>query len=53
MFEAKTLSSHMRFNSKRFEAFDHSKMPVMSALSEILKREVFKESSTVENLSCS
>lgn len=53
LFEAKTLSSHMSFNSKRFEAFDHSKMPVVFMLSDILKMDVFKESSTLENLYCS
>lgn len=45
----KTLSSHKSFNSKRFELFDHSEMPVLWALSEILKRNAFKEGSTLEN----
>lgn len=39
----------MSFNSKRFKAL----MPVVFALSEILKRDVFKESSSLENLYCS
>lgn len=42
----KTLSSHKSFNSKRFELFDHSEMPVVFALSEILKTTVFKQSVT-------